>query len=273
MRRALFVLGTVAMLIGATATPSRAATTTTITASTNVTTVRVGTTAYVEGTVDPADAIGSVVVQRAVDKRWADRATGRVDPTTGAFRIPITPSETGTYKMRVRSPGGSVWSTTFYLAVTAPPTTITAGLSASTVTVGTTVYVQGKVSPATSLSRVVVQRAVDRKWADRQAGSVNRSTGAYRIAITPGETGTYKLRVRSNGGSVWSSTIYLTVKAAPRPVTPSCDPNYRPCVPIASDVDCAGGSGNGPAYVAGPVTVIGRDIYGLDSDKDGIGCE
>jgi hypothetical protein len=34
-----------------------------------------------------------------------------------------------------------------------------------------------------------------------------------------------------------------------------------------------GGSGNGPAYVRGPVTVIGRDIYGLDADHDGIGCE
>jgi hypothetical protein len=42
---------------------------------------------------------------------------------------------------------------------------------------------------------------------------------------------------------------------------------------VASDVDCAGGSGNGPAYVAGPVSVIGSDIYGLDADGDGIGCE
>lgn len=54
---------------------------------------------------------------------------------------------------------------------------------------------------------------------------------------------------------------------------PACDPNYSGCVPIASDVDCAGGSGNGPAYVAGPIRVIGSDIYGLDSDKDGIACE
>src|SRR5262245_53308893 len=54
----------------------------------------------------------------------------------------------------------------------------------------------------------------------------------------------------------------------------SCDPNYRgACVPIASDVDCAGGSGNGPAYVRGPVTVIGSDIYDLDRDGDGVGCE
>jgi hypothetical protein len=44
-------------------------------------------------------------------------------------------------------------------------------------------------------------------------------------------------------------------------------------VPIASDVDCAGGTGNGPAYVQGPVYVIGQDIYDLDRDGDGIGCE
>ncbi|WP_328524327.1 G5 domain-containing protein [Kribbella sp. NBC_00359] len=52
-----------------------------------------------------------------------------------------------------------------------------------------------------------------------------------------------------------------------------CDPNYSGCVPIASDVDCSGGTGNGPAYVQGPVTVIGHDVYGLDRDGDGIGCE
>jgi hypothetical protein len=52
-----------------------------------------------------------------------------------------------------------------------------------------------------------------------------------------------------------------------------CDPNYDPCVPIASDVDCAGGKGNGPEYVMGPIAVIGTDIYGLDRDGDGIACD
>jgi hypothetical protein len=53
----------------------------------------------------------------------------------------------------------------------------------------------------------------------------------------------------------------------------SCSPNYDPCVPIASDVDCAGGKGNGPVYVQGPIRVIGADIYGLDGNNDGVGCE
>ncbi len=52
-----------------------------------------------------------------------------------------------------------------------------------------------------------------------------------------------------------------------------CTPGYDPCIPPASDVDCAGGSGNGPAYAEGPVHVTGSDIYGLDYDGDGIGCE
>lgn len=68
------------------------------------------------------------------------------------------------------------------------------------------------------------------------------------------------------------------VQTPVRPVVPAapsgCDSNYSgACVPIASDVDCAGGSGNGPAYVRGPVTVVGSDIYGLDRNGDGVGCE
>ncbi|MFF0367262.1 MULTISPECIES: hypothetical protein [unclassified Micromonospora] len=62
----------------------------------------------------------------------------------------------------------------------------------------------------------------------------------------------------------------------PCPVRPSgCrhDPNYGGCVPIASDVDCLPGGGNGPAYVTGPVKVIGDDIYDLDRDNDGYGCD
>jgi hypothetical protein len=61
---------------------------------------------------------------------------------------------------------------------------------------------------------------------------------------------------------------------APAAQGAQCDPNYSgACVPVDSDVDCASGSGNGPSYVAGPVTVVGDDIYGLDQDSDGTGCE
>ncbi len=42
---------------------------------------------------------------------------------------------------------------------------------------------------------------------------------------------------------------------------------------VASDYDCAGGSGDGPKYT-GPVTVKGgSDPYDLDRDGDRTGCE
>ena len=61
----------------------------------------------------------------------------------------------------------------------------------------------------------------------------------------------------------------------PSQTSPTCDPSYSgKCLkPNVSDYDCAGGSGDGPYYVQGPVTVVGDDHYGLDRDGDGIACE
>jgi resuscitation-promoting factor RpfB len=112
--------------------------------------------------------------------------------------------------------------------------------------------------------------------------SLSRGTTAVR---NPGARGieilTYKVTLR-NGVRTRRKLIKKVIVRAPvtRTIavgtreTQQCDPNYSgACVPIASDVDCAGGSGNGPAYVQGPVEVVGTDIYGLDSDGDGTGCE
>lgn len=52
----------------------------------------------------------------------------------------------------------------------------------------------------------------------------------------------------------------------------ACHPSYEPCVPVATDVDCAGGNLDGPVYT-GEVKVVGPDVYGIDTDGDGIACE
>jgi hypothetical protein len=76
------------------------------------------------------------------------------------------------------------------------------------------------------------------------------------------------------------SLAFASLAALPASATSAvtkrkCDPNYRgACLkPNVSDYDCAGGSGNGPYYVRGPIRVVGRDHYRLDADHDGIGCE
>jgi hypothetical protein len=71
---------------------------------------------------------------------------------------------------------------------------------------------------------------------------------------------------------IGSGLIGTTVANAGR----NCTPGYRPCIPNrASDVDCYGGSGNGPRYTRAGVVyhVSGSDRYGLDADNDGRGCE
>jgi hypothetical protein len=52
----------------------------------------------------------------------------------------------------------------------------------------------------------------------------------------------------------------------PSPPAPNCDPSYPDvCLdPAVEDYDCAGGTGNGPEYVEGPIRVRPPDPFDLD---------
>jgi hypothetical protein len=130
---------------------------------------------------------------------------------------------------------------------------------------------------------------------------VGMRLGRARSALSDlGLTGTvrYRTTARHVAGSVISQSrkagtgvlpntaIVLVVAKAPPPATTAppppptaaprnCDPSYPGvCLdPAAVDYDCAGGSGNGPEYVTGPVRVRPPDPFELDSDGDGWGCE
>lgn len=102
----------------------------------------------------------------------------------------------------------------------------------------------------------------------RVKGVPGVKTLMYEITLVDGE----QTAKRLVGEKITKQPVTEVVAVGTKPKR-QCDPNYSGCVPIAEDVDCAGGSGNGPAYVEGPVEVIGRDVYGLDDDGDGIGCD
>jgi hypothetical protein len=143
--------------------------------------------------------------------------------------------------------------------------------SAAPVTVKKTV-VETKVIPFKK--RTVLDASVakgERSITTRGVNGVRRLT--YEVTLVDGVQ-TAKRLVRQ---AVATQPVTQITTVGTKVDEPSsgggCDSNYSGCVPIASDVDCAGGSGNGPEYVEGPVTVIGSDIYGLDADNDGIGCE
>jgi hypothetical protein len=103
----------------------------------------------------------------------------------------------------------------------------------------------------------------------RIRGVAGVKTLTFQVTLTNGVQTGKKLV-----GEVVTTAPITEVTANGTKAERQCDPNYAgACVPIASDVDCAGGSGNGPAYVEGPVKVIGSDIYDLDRDGDGYGCD
>jgi hypothetical protein len=107
------------------------------------------------------------------------------------------------------------------------------------------------------------------KTTTRTAGRAGVRTQTYEVTLTNGKQTAKKL-VKS----VITRKPVTKVVAVGTKQSSGCDPNYSgACVPIASDVDCAGGSGNGPAYVRGPVRVVGSDIYQLDRDGDGVACD
>ncbi|MDQ1137177.1 cytoskeletal protein RodZ [Microbacterium sp. SORGH_AS 1204] len=116
------------------------------------------------------------------------------------------------------------------------------------------------------------------------AGVDGESTAVYRVTMTDGvETARVLVResvTRAPVSEVTSVGTYdapAPVAAAPPAAEQSgsegCDENYADaCVPIDSDVDCAGGKGNGPSYFDGVARVVGADVYKLDGDGDGWAC-
>lgn len=76
-----------------------------------------------------------------------------------------------------------------------------------------------------------------------------------------------------------ATTVKPATTAVPTTATPTTNrtaeqncQGYDPCIEPGPDVDCRGGSGNGPRY-SGPVRVVGADPYDLDRNNDGWGCE
>lgn len=106
-----------------------------------------------------------------------------------------------------------------------------------------------------------------------------RATTSSTVAATIAENAT------STTVTVAPTTLPVTTTTTARPTTttvtaeaptPACHPSYEgACLPVAaSDVDCAGGSGNGPAYaLEQDFIVVGPDVYDLDGDNDGVACE
>ncbi|MCM0674977.1 G5 domain-containing protein [Micromonospora phytophila] len=147
------------------------------------------------------------------------------------------------------------------------PTAVTPTAAATPVVTTRTVTETQKIAYQTRTVNDSSLPKGTRKVTTRGVAGVKTLT--YQVTLTD-DVQTAKKLVRSQ---ITKAPVTQVVRVGTK-VTQQCDPNYSgACVPIASDVDCAGGSGDGPAYVEGPVRVVGSDIYRLDRDGDGIACD
>jgi hypothetical protein len=168
----------------------------------------------------------------------------------------------------------------------APPTT---GSPLPTVTTSTTMATT-TTAPPTTVATVEVPKLVGMKLASARAALAERGLRAtVRDRVTAGApAGTVISQSRRSGAGILpGGRVTVVIAKAPPPppttappppsTTPSrnCDPSYPDvCLdPDAEDYDCAGGSGNGPRYVEGPIRVRPPDPFDLDREGDGWGCE
>jgi hypothetical protein len=102
-----------------------------------------------------------------------------------------------------------------------------------------------------------------------QAQRTLRKAGFEARLVKSGTSGTPGTVTAQNpaGGSEARPGIKIAI------TTPNCTSGYSPCIAPGPDVDCGGGTGDGPRYVYVTVRVTGSDPYGLDADNDGYGCE
>lgn len=95
----------------------------------------------------------------------------------------------------------------------------------------------------------------------------------YEVTFVDGTETSRKLidkrTIKEPIAQVTAVGTYVAPKVTASPATvqqSNCNPNYSPCVANSSyDLDCPD--------IGFSVSVIGSDVYRLDADGDGIGCE
>ena len=169
---------------------------------------------------------------------------------------------------------------------TTPAPSTTFSLPTVATTLATT-----STAPPTTIEEVTVPRLIGLRLARAKASLADQGLTAkvtYK-ATARYPAGTVISQSRTAGADVLPDTTVSLVVAkapppppstappAPPPTAPArnCHPSYEgDCLKVGiGDYDCAGGSGNGPNYVAGTVRVVGPDEFDLDRDGDGWGCE
>lgn len=164
--------------------------------------------------------------------------------------------------------GGATKPTELALKITSPDQEATVN--------ATTITITGTVTPGS-----LVQAKLDHDDESDAGGEVARVVSGDGVAhftvdvrLEPGENH-IRVWAEKPGAEPVFTGVAVIREETDEPPLPLCDPSYEgACLdPEAYDYDCAGGEGDGPEYVEGPIAIVGEDHFDLDGNGDGIACE
>jgi hypothetical protein len=145
-----------------------------------------------------------------------------------------------------------------------------------TLTAAATGYVQvinSKKKIVQRLGNFVGRKTACRSWKGKNLNGRNVSLGRFTIQVKARNAASHGF-----GGNRIAIVLAPKTSGGGGGSGQTCTPGYSPCLVWhgGADYDCYGGSGNGPYYTAPGVTYHvndSEDIYGLDANHNGLGCE
>ncbi len=169
--------------------------------------VSVGGTVTISGQVEPARQT-QVTIYISSDETYQPLATVATS-SDGSFSYDWNPTVAGTYRLKAASPSDDEYlpaeSQEVAVEVSKLPSSITCSLSTTTIRLGESVTITGRIEQGVA-GTVIIEAKLDDVWSElaQVQSSLN---GSYSYQWTPSREGTFLLRAKWLGNTVYEAAI------------------------------------------------------------------
>ncbi len=212
-------LGLLLVLTGLTG-PAQAATVRSLSISISPTAVNAGGAVSVSGRLTKSPSGATVKIQRKVGTSWVTAKSTRTTSSFGGYRVSLTmPSTPGKYQFRaIAGASGSLLAATSATATATSLRKVAVKLvsNKSTIGVGETIELSGKVFPFVSGTLATIQRFNGARWSTLVTTTISK-TGTFKRFLKPAATTTYRVVVPRTGllGTGISSSVKVLIPLGP----------------------------------------------------------
>lgn len=195
------VLGLALVLTGL-STSAHAATPRSLSISFSPTGANAGATVSVSGRLTKSPGGSTVKIQRKVGTKWVTARSTQTTSSYGGYRVPLTmPSTPGKYQFRAVAGASSTLqraTSATFVATSFRKPIVKFESNKSTIAVGETIQLSGKVFPFVAGTVATIQRFNGVRWTTLATATVS-TTGTFKRLFKPIATTTYRVVVPRTG--------------------------------------------------------------------------